>query len=445
MINNRITDVKLLILGAGMAGLGAGIQAQRLKKDSLILEAGDSPGGLCRNSTVHGCDFDFGPKILLLDDLDNGKDLLGFLGDNYEKYPVVERVYLSEFGLLGFPLQRHLIDLPLKERSKILDDIKSSIASPRVVKNYKDWLYNGYGQYLCEKVLFPYEEKKWQSSLEDLDYSWALSRPVKVNIEEIIKGAEHALPPDRAYYYPRQGNISVLSDAMVSEAGPIQYGAKVTEIDLRNKVVKANGRFYRYENLISTLPLDYELEITKQLPQRFVAASKSTLQRLSIQVFNLVFAGNFDLEGTAIYFPEKRFIFRRVSVLENLCPALARNGLTPISVEISVNPRENMPTEETQLRRILRGLGQVPQFVQLGQPIDHEVLNIDFAYPLQRTGLKSLVKEVHEYFAKFSVRHCGRGGNFDYCNGDVAYLQGKQAVNDLLSKNTVTSVINRAG
>src|SRR5690242_3732014 len=94
--------IPLLILGAGMAGLGAGIEAQRKGIDSLILEADGRVGGLCKNTAIAGCDFDFGPKILILDDSDNSKDILSFLGDNYEKYPMQESVYLDKFGLLGF-------------------------------------------------------------------------------------------------------------------------------------------------------------------------------------------------------------------------------------------------------------------------------------------------------------------------------------------------------
>jgi phytoene dehydrogenase-like protein len=122
------SDADLLILGAGLAGLGAGIQAQRMGLKSLIIEESARPGGLCQNTTILGCDFDYGPKILLLDGSDNGKDLLNFLGDNYEELPVVERVYLSEYGLLGFPLQRHLVDLPDGERTTILKDIEHARA-----------------------------------------------------------------------------------------------------------------------------------------------------------------------------------------------------------------------------------------------------------------------------------------------------------------------------
>ena len=57
--------IPLLILGAGMSGLGAGIQARRTGIDSVILEAETEVGGLCRSLTSRtGCDFDFGPRFL---------------------------------------------------------------------------------------------------------------------------------------------------------------------------------------------------------------------------------------------------------------------------------------------------------------------------------------------------------------------------------------------
>src|SRR3990167_8580885 len=173
--NNSTVQVDTLILGAGMAGLGAGIQAQRDRKDSLILEAAQAPGGLCRNSTVKGCDFDFGPKVLILYNSDNSKDILSFLGNNYERYDLVENTYLKDFGLLGFPVQRNLVDLPFSERQMALEGIENTVNDTRTVKNYKDWLIKNYGNYLAKTVLIPYEEKKWQIGLEKLDYKWALS------------------------------------------------------------------------------------------------------------------------------------------------------------------------------------------------------------------------------------------------------------------------------
>ncbi|MFC5184932.1 protoporphyrinogen/coproporphyrinogen oxidase [Actinomadura harenae] len=424
--------VEFLILGSGMAGLGAGVAARRHGRDSLILEAGDEPGGLCRSVEVLGCEFDYGPKIVIEQDAENCKDLLGFLEDNHEAYPMAESAYLSEYGLVGFPLQRHLVDLPEAERDRIIADLEAQRATPRRVESYADWLVNGYGRYFCEKVLFPYEEKKWQIPLADMDYQWALSRPVRVDMDEVYAGARTKLPPNRTYYYPREGSISTLTRRLVEHSGPIEVGREVTEVDPVGKYVVAGGRRYHYEHLISSIPLDRMVRITAGMED--AADPRGLLDWLGIRVFNLVFDGDRDLDGTAIYFPEREFVFRRVSVVGNLCPALDRPGRTPISVEISLDPSGGAPPADEQLDRVLRDLRKVPQFAALGDLLGHRVLEIEHAYPMQRNHMRAHVDDLHARFARFGIRACGRGGRFDYCNSDVAFEQGKRAVHDALAQ-----------
>lgn len=53
---------------------------------------------------------------------------------------------------------------------------------------------------------------------------------------------------------------------------------------------------------------------------------------------------------------------------------------------------------------------------------------IPYAYPLPTIGLKDFIKDVHDYYNKYQVYLCGRGGNYDYCNSDKAYKQGKETV-----------------
>ena len=128
-----------------MSGLGAGIQARRTGINSVILEAETEVGGLCRSLTSRtGCDFDFGPKILILDDSDNSADLLSFLGNNCQKYLMQENVYLKQFGLIDFPIQRNLIDLPSDISKLVIDEVKHN-TKHNIVRNYRDWLLMHYG------------------------------------------------------------------------------------------------------------------------------------------------------------------------------------------------------------------------------------------------------------------------------------------------------------
>jgi protoporphyrinogen oxidase len=246
-----------LIIGSGMAGLGAAIKLNKKSKQTLILEASNNVGGLNTSMVVCGCNFDIGPKILLLDDSKNSKEILNYLDGNYEKYPVIEKVYISKYGFVGFPLQRHLVDLPYEARQEMLKSFREAQKNPRGVKCFKDWLYNGFGKKFCEEILYPYEEKKWQIDLRKMDYTWALERPIKVDTSVVETGAVEKLPPQRYYYYPKYGSIEVLTRNMSREAGAIVLNSKVEYVNTRKKYIKdSNGNIFRYKRLISTIPLD---------------------------------------------------------------------------------------------------------------------------------------------------------------------------------------------
>lgn len=434
-----MNKTRFLILGSGMAGLGAAIalNKQGRRGQTLILEAEYRVGGLNSTTQVAGCDFDMGPKILLLDESENSQEILSYLGDNVKKYPIVEKVFLRSLGTyLDFPLQRYFVELPLGMRRHCLESFRVAQENPREIKSFKDWLINGFGEFFSNLVLIPYEEKKWQCSLEDMDYKWALDRPIKVNAEEIERGALEILPPHKSYYYPMHGNIGTLTTEMAKHAGPIVLGSKVDWIDTRNKtLLTTSGHSYEYEYdyLISTLPLDTFIDIDTH---RYVEtkSSRPYLKRLGIKVVNLVFSDEYDLPGTATYFPDKDIIFRRLSVLKNICPALARPGFTQVSAEISINENDKITNWEL-FKKVLIDLYSLPGFSQLeGKIIDHEILDIPFAYPMQLNGLTQTVEKLHAEYEKLDVYHCGRGGSYNYCNSDVAYKQGKDVVKKILLK-----------
>lgn len=419
-------EVDILILGGGMAGLGAGVEARRLGRESLILEAASAPGGLCRGVTVAGCEFDrYGPKVII--DRPSSAGLVGMLAANAERHELHELTYLSDFGLVGFPVQRYLVDLGPDLSERILAEMCAARQQPKPVHNYRDWLLNSYGQILCEMVLYPYEEKKWQVPLAEMDYHWALDRPVAVDFDEVAKGAQVRLPASRRYFYPRQGNLSGLIDSLAAHAGPIRLDAPVTAIDRAGQTVIASGESYHYRRLISSLPLDQAIRMSTGVPAGLRETANSLLKWLSIRVYNLVFDGVAPLAGDAIYFPEPTVSFRRVAVLRNLCPRLPAPNRTAISLEVVRSESGRSALRPPDVSGIVRELLSVPQFRDLGPLLGSDVVDIAEAYPLQRDGLREYVDALSRDYRQWNIWHCGRAGTFSYCDMDVAYEQGSRA------------------
>jgi len=265
-----------------------------------------------------------------------------------------------------------------------------------------------------------------------MDYQWAEKRHLKIDREELIASSKGELPQYRWYFYPKTGNVTEVVKALLPHAGPIKKEHPVSHIDLEKKVVTAGGVDHSYDFLINTMPMDYLSTIASPFPEALKLKGDDGLQRLSILIFNLVFEGNYDLDGTAIYFPEEEFVFRRVTVLENLCPALSREGLTPITVEVSVKDLDQVNRDEV-LEKVLIDLKKMKQFRAMGDPVATGTLDVNFAYPLQTSDLVTIVEEMQNHLRKYDVFNAGRGGTFNYCDGDLAYSQGKAAVMEAIA------------
>lgn len=419
-------ETEVLILGAGFSGLGAGIETQSRGRDSLIVDEASAPGGLCRGITVAGNKFDrYGPKVVV--ERPSSRDLVQLMGPNSKRQDLHEVVYHSDFGLIGFPVQRHLVELPIEQRELVLSELHRIDVRSADIRSYRDWLLHSYGPYLCNKILFPYEEKKWQIPLSEMDYRWALERPVAVSRDEILEGARRHLPPNRSYFYSSDGDLSGLIDSLVALAGPIVLGSTVSEIDPVKKCVTAGGEVYRYEKLISSLPLDAVVRMTAGVGTDIAEAADSLLRWLSVRVYNLVFEGEVPLTGGAVYFPEPTVRFRRVAILQNLFPARRVPGRTAVSAEIAADGNARRNPVERELPGLLKELHAIPEFSAFGRLLGSDAVDIAHAYPLQRDGLQDLVARIRQTYQGWDIWHCGRAGTFSYCDMDVAYEQGRAA------------------
>ena len=114
-------------------------------------------------------------------------------------------------------------------------------------------------------------------------------------------------------------------------------------------------------------------------------------------------------------------------LLNNILAALKVGDTVTISI---LNPESEINQKELT-DQVVNDIKKIPQFKALGNPVDSAIIKIDFAYPLQMNGLDKCVNEIHTWYKKFQIFHCGRGGSFDYCNADQAFLQGKTVAQEI--------------
>lgn len=265
---------KTIILGGGMCGLGAALASQL-----PTYEAKDRPGGVCysyyldpdgsprdpRTRDVSGC-FRFEPA--------GGHWMFGVSPDTlthmqrfgaFGKYKRQAAVYFPQSGqLVPFPLQDNLryLDKPLRDRivaEICFEQFRALGESPSL----KDWLLHNFGPTLCDLFFFPFNERYTAGLYCDIApqdaYKSALDR------QRVLEGAS-ARTDDKGYnsvfHYPGDGLDHLIRQ--ISAKCTVHLDHAVSSVDTEGREVHfANGVRLPYDRIISTIPLNHMVRLSK--------------------------------------------------------------------------------------------------------------------------------------------------------------------------------------
>jgi protoporphyrinogen oxidase len=258
---------KVIILGAGISGLSAGI-----KTGLEVFEKEEIAGGLCKSYYINSEGRTTLPrKKAYRFELGGGhwihwKDdhLLNFLS-SFSSLNIYERksaVYFSDEDLyIPYPLQNNLSYLPKEISKKVMDEIALQ-KKEKPLTTFADWLEVNFGKTLCELFFFPFHELYTAG----LYKKTALSDQYKTFVDEqlMIKGLSEKTPDvgyNKFFAYPQKGFDDLINN--LSRNCKINYNKNVLKIDVKTKeLFFEDGTGTKYEKLISTLPLNKILQIT---------------------------------------------------------------------------------------------------------------------------------------------------------------------------------------
>jgi protoporphyrinogen oxidase len=233
---------RVVILGAGPAGLGAAYQLRRLGRAQVtVLEQQTVPGGNSGSFEFGGVRVDFGshrlhpacdPKILA--------DIRRFLGED-----LLDRPRHGRIGLRGkwvhFPLKP--VDLLLRldkgfALGTMRDMMRKPFVRPSDGSSFASELRASLGPMICDSFYFPYALKIWGKPPEQLS---AIQAKRRVSAGSFLKLARKVLsavpglkpPGSGRFFYPRRGfgQISeAYAQAAEAEGAEIRYGRRVTRV-----------------------------------------------------------------------------------------------------------------------------------------------------------------------------------------------------------------------
>src|SRR5213076_1351446 len=274
---------KVVIIGAGPAGLTAGYLLSKNDVDVTVLEADPIyVGGISRTSTYKGFHFDIGghrffskskavedlwTEILPNDMLVRSRSSRIFYGGKFYSYPLKPFEALLKLGVF-------------KSMLCVLSWLKARLFPVRNPRNFEEWVSNQFGKRLFNTFFKSYTEKVWGMSCKEISADWAAQRIRGLSLGSAIK---NALIPQRyngdrrkviktlinSFRYPRRGP-GVMWEAcakkMKALGGRLEMGAKVTACAYNDARSTWTLRYQDRQGTEQTLEADHVISSAPMRP-----------------------------------------------------------------------------------------------------------------------------------------------------------------------------------
>ncbi len=421
---------RIVVIGAGLAGLSAAWHLQKKGVDCLLFEKEPEPGGLCRSKRIQGFTFDHDGHLLHFRHrytLDLVRDLLG---DNLVKHERSAWIF-SHGRYTRYPFQANLYGLPPRILKDCLSGFIQAQARSCIPKHvdFLSWIERVFGKGIARHFMVPYNTKFWTVNPRNLTCEWLEGIIPIPSRSQILEGAVEEsceqLGYNAHFWYPRKGGIQQLPAALARQIRNLFTRCAIVSIDLnRKEIVTHSGHREKYDHLITTFPLPEMGSTARGLPSSVRGA-------LGLLNWNSIFNLNLGIEGIDperrhwTYFPQKTVSFFRVGFPHNFTADAVPPHSRSVYAEVSYAPRRPI-AKTTVLKCILSDLKRVGVLLE-GEKIRVQDINdIHYGYPIYDRHYNVARKKIVRFLAGRDVIPCGRYGSWRYMSMEDAILDGRR-------------------
>ena len=472
----RAEHRKYVIIGGGPTGLSA---AYHLDENTVLLDKNAAVGGWCRSIEDKGFTFDHAGHIMFSNDPYVLQLYKILLGDNVHWQNREAWVY-SKGVHTRYPFQGALHGLPpdvikeciigamesrygaLKNQNSknaaacegvdgaaaVLSDCCADGTVPESgttvlhqemtsakgrPENFEEFIYRMWGAGIAKHFAIPYNRKLWTVPLTEMETSWLGGRVPLPDLEEIIEGAlspvAKPMGPNARFGYPLRGGFQAMMSGFLPHIkGKIELNADVVSISPeKHLLMLADGRQYKYENLISTMPLPELIRRMGNEAPEPIRKAAAALRHVSVRCVNLGIGRENISEKHWIYYPEDT-IFHRIFLQGNASPQCNPPGGFGLTCEISYSPAKPLPCDGQELiDRCVEDCIKVGMMTPEDKLITANLVDMPYAYVVYDHVRKQNVETVKKWLSKRDIVLSGRYSEWEYYNSDHAFLAGKKA------------------
>lgn len=327
---------RVLILGAGLAGLSAAWLLKKRGIDFKVLDSAPQPGGTLAFAERSGFHFDAGIHVLHTQD----REILSFLVQDLGLDLAVSSrraFFVYNDKIMPYPFQVNSYCLPFTDRLRVFwDSLRPKWKSPH---NYEEFLKINFGATLSRYFFAPYTRKFWTVDPGELTLEWVDQRVPLPLLQHRLQGLYNPVKgdygPNPVFYYPRQGGMDALARALAKPVlEEISCNTRVESIfPLDRRVYCEGGQEYCYDYCITTLPLPLTVNLL-QPPAEKAALLAAGLRYTAMLCLNIALRGSLPHNYHWVYFPERDEPMARVHFPGNMSAGAVPPGYSSLQIEI---------------------------------------------------------------------------------------------------------------
>jgi UDP-galactopyranose mutase len=439
------TDPRIVIIGAGPTGLGAGYRLQELGYDDwVILEAADYVGGLATSFTDDkGFTYDIGGHVMFshyqyYDDL---VDKL--MGGDFTELNREAWVWMED-RFIPYPFQNNIRALEPQTVFECVSGLVKAQQAHKPYANFKEWVDALFGPGIAEHFMIPYNFKVWATPAELMNYVWIGERVSVVDSEAVLRNVllgedQVSWGPNNTFKYPLRGGTGFLYDGLRRFVDDhLELETPVASVDPVAKQVRGgDGRTWDYDVLLSTMPLNRLVGVMDSVPDAVGRAASEGLHWSGSHIVGVGLDRPADSTKNWIYFPEPEVPFYRVTYLSNYSPYITPGpDQTLLLTETSRSPHKPEPAD-TIVDRVIDGLVAT----HLMDDADRDLIattwrcSPDMTYPVPSTTRDDALGCIQPWLRANDIWSRGRFGAWLYeiGNMDHSAMQGVEFVNQVLA------------
>ena len=471
-------EPRIVIIGAGPTGLGAGYRLKELGYTNFtIYEAKPFIGGLSHSFRDDvGFTWDIGGHVMFSHYKYYDQCFEKLMGDEFTLNDRESWVRIAE-RWVPYPFQNNIRYLPAQMAYECMSGLiraqlgKGEIKSHHDAKNFGEFIDAVFGDGLAKHFMRPYNFKVWAYPPEMMNKHWIGERVAVIDYERALKNLvlgsdDYGWGPNNRFKFPLKGGtgefyrrfgpvLGLTTDGRETPTSSIKLNKRVQAIDVNGKSIAfTDGTTTTYDHLITTQPLDILCNHTLrgEIPQ-WLKDESARLLHSGGHMVGIGLKRKCPSTKSWMYFPEDNCPFYRVTYLSNyspfMTPADNTRGDAPFySLLCETSVSSHKPEDAaTIIERTITGL----EHAGLLEPGEREDIvstwhyYADYSYPTPSVDRDDILANVIPWLEQHGIYSRGRFGMWKYevANTDHTLMQGVECVNRLVlgEKETTIGVV----